>query len=129
MRGYLHRSMCYSEHITLSELVRGAHVSLNQLCEQIVLSIRRPAVIVELFPLSHLLESHASQQDCLETQAEVFRQRVQTAQVMKPRHLADNAVIPLYVVDVFDAALDVSACTDEPVTVGEGDLSQNLRCS
>jgi len=42
---------------------------------------------------------------------------------MKPWHLADKAIVPLYFVDVFDAALYIGAGADEPVTVREGDFS------
>lgn len=101
-------------------------MSLDQLREQVILPGRGPSVVVELFPLSQFLERHPGQQHGLQTQSEVRRQGVQPQKVMQPRHLANKTIVPLYVVDVLDAALNIGARADEPIPVRESDLSQDL---
>jgi hypothetical protein len=120
----LHSSVRNSKDVPFAKLVRLRLTCGQQLTQQI---LPVHGILARLLPLLEFRERNPRNEGVLGCQKRhILPQGISAKQIVHEGDLADDAIIPLRIIDCLDATIHVEAGVEEAEFAGEGHLAQDL---
>lgn len=116
------------EYVGLAEPIWVGQVAFDQRAQQVLVLCIDLSFFVWL-SLLHFSPRHSRNMSVFDRQARYESvERIAAEEMVQPRHLTYDAVIPLTVIDRFDGVLHVVAGIEESELSAKSDFAQNIEC-